>query len=254
MHVYIYDLYLNQKKYNNILSKIETRITDLGLNGKIIRLTETSSLFSIIENETKKNIKTLTVVGNNNILNNTINSILKIYSNKQTLSTNMPIGFIPIGKENNNLSAHLGIDFDIKACDILASRRVEKIDLGKINNLYFLFEAKIEALGTFIEVDNLYSLEINTKGSVDIINLPITSQSSKDMNYSKDAGFFELLISTKKNSLNKNSVSKIKFQCLKLHNPNHQLLVDNSLKISTPVNIEVAKEKIYLIVGKKRTF
>jgi len=35
MHVYVYDSFLNQKKYDRILARLETRITDLGLNGKI---------------------------------------------------------------------------------------------------------------------------------------------------------------------------------------------------------------------------
>ncbi len=36
MHVYVYDSFLNQKKYDRILARLETRITDLGLNGKYL--------------------------------------------------------------------------------------------------------------------------------------------------------------------------------------------------------------------------
>ena len=38
MHVYIYDDYLAKGKYNKAINRMEIRITDLGLNGKILRL------------------------------------------------------------------------------------------------------------------------------------------------------------------------------------------------------------------------
>ena len=38
MYYYLYDSRLNDKKYNNVIAKIETRLTDLGINGKINRL------------------------------------------------------------------------------------------------------------------------------------------------------------------------------------------------------------------------
>ena len=40
MHVYIYDSFLNHKKFEKIIARIETRVTDLGLNGKINRLVD----------------------------------------------------------------------------------------------------------------------------------------------------------------------------------------------------------------------
>ena len=255
MHVYIYDTYVNQKKYHSLLTKIETRITDLGLSGKIIRLNETSSLFSAVENEIKKGVKTITVVGNNNILNNTINSILKIYNNKQVLNKNIPIGFIPIGKENNGLAEYLGISYEINACDVLASRRIEKIDLGKINNSFFLFQVNIQSLGTMLQIDDNYFIEITEKGIVEIINLPANNHVLKDVNYSVNDDLLEVYIKTKSGSFNKNTnISRIKFKKLKIFNKESSLIIDNSVEIKTPAEIEIADEKIYLIVGKNRKF
>ena len=37
MYVYIYDEVVKKRKYNKLLINIEKRITDLGLNGKIIQ-------------------------------------------------------------------------------------------------------------------------------------------------------------------------------------------------------------------------
>ena len=38
MYVYIYDDYLNKGRYNKAINRMEIRLTDLALNGKIIRL------------------------------------------------------------------------------------------------------------------------------------------------------------------------------------------------------------------------
>jgi hypothetical protein len=50
MHIYIYDSFVNQKKYDSTTAKIETRITDLGLNGKIVRLGIIISVEEVINN------------------------------------------------------------------------------------------------------------------------------------------------------------------------------------------------------------
>ena len=100
MHVYIYDTFLSQKKYDSVLARIETRTTDLGLNGKIIRLGLMHSLFDTVENEIKKGAKTITAVGNSELLHKIINIVARL-SSENILIKNIPLGFIPIGKSNN---------------------------------------------------------------------------------------------------------------------------------------------------------
>ncbi|MCK4553680.1 hypothetical protein KAU19_01815, partial [Candidatus Parcubacteria bacterium] len=64
MHIYIYDSYVNQKKYDKVLARIETRITDLGLNGKISRLGLMKNIPDLVYNELKRGVKTIIAVGN----------------------------------------------------------------------------------------------------------------------------------------------------------------------------------------------
>ena len=69
MNVFIYDKFVNEKKFDSIAARIETRITDLGLNGKIVRIGLMNSVDEIIENEVRKESKAIIVVGNNTIFN-----------------------------------------------------------------------------------------------------------------------------------------------------------------------------------------
>ncbi len=99
MHVYIYDDYVSQKKYEQQLIRVETRITDLGLSGKIIRLGMLKNIREAIQDELRRGVKTIIAVGDNKICNTVINAMLGIEhthpAQKQT-----PMAVIPIGKKN----------------------------------------------------------------------------------------------------------------------------------------------------------
>jgi hypothetical protein len=76
MHVYIYDDYLNKGKYHKVINRIEIRLTDLGLNGKIIRLGDIKNIKGTIQNEIKLGAKTIIAVGNNQTVNKIIGALV----------------------------------------------------------------------------------------------------------------------------------------------------------------------------------
>ncbi len=253
MHIYIYDNYVNDKKYQPQISKIETRITDLGLSGKIIRLGAMNSVYNIVEEEIKKGAKTIIAIGDNGLLNQVVNAIAKL----KNVST--PIGFIPVGKTNNELANFLGIPINEEACDVLSARRIEHLDLGKINNSFFLFNSTISTEDTKIEIDKNYSIEIIKRGEISVINIP-TQKIPKEIKPSAKDNILELLINTKgaidlfSDSQKNANNSVFSFKKLHIVNDKKPITVDSSIKIPTPVEITIAKEKINLIVGKNRSF
>ena len=195
MHIYIYDDYTGVKKYYNLLAQIETRLTDLGLNGKIIRLNVMKNIQDAIENEVKRGAKTIIAVGNDITVSRIINAILKTEVHLQT-KIETPLGIIPIGEKNNLISAGLGIKAKEEACDILSARRIEKLDIGRANNNYFLFQAEINAQGTILEMNKNYSIEITQPGEIKIIN--INSETTNKRSDPQD-GKLELFIDSKTN-------------------------------------------------------
>ena len=266
MHIYIYDSYVNQKKYDKILAMVETRITDLGLNGKISRLAPLNNLSkrgeyptglglmknipSLVKNELKTGPNTIIAVGNDQTVSQIINSMA---------GNNAPMGIIPIGGKTNNLiAACLGIKSEEEACDILSARRVIKLDLGKANNQYFLTKATIANQGTIVEIDKNYSIEIIGNGEVNIINMGSDSNNlPKNVKFDPQDGILELYIKTKehKNFLKKITGQSIfPFKKLTIINKCRPVVLDGVIKIPAPVEISAAKQKLNIIVGKERGF
>lgn len=260
MHVYIYDSFLAHKKYDKVLATIETRITDLGLNGKIDRLGPMKNIKNMVENEIKRGAKTIVAVGNDRTVNEVMNVItslkdLKLYNNSA------PLGIIPIGKENNNIAESLGIGQEEEACNILAARRIEKLDLGLANNRFFLLNATIASQGTTIEINQTYSIEIMDKGEISVINLPDKNLDSNKAKFDPRDGIIELLIRVKKSSgflkIGGEKIGESVFSLKKLaihNNKNYPVVLDGCVEIPAPAEISVMKEKIKIIVGKERSF
>lgn len=244
MHVYIYDDYLNKSKYNKIINRIEIRLTDLGLNGKIIRLSNIKNIKGAIQNELRLGAKTLVAVGNNQTVNKIIGAIIdtEIYSDFQKKTV---LGIIPIG-DDNSISSSFGIKDGEEACNVLLARRIEKIDLGSVGRHYFLNQVEIESAGSTIDIDD-YSLEVSERGEIKIINL--LSDPKEKITSNPHDGKLELLIRTKKKDQTFMTIKKIR-----VANPQKKLLIDGIIEIDTPADIEVVQNKISVIVGKERMF
>jgi diacylglycerol kinase (ATP) len=66
------------------------------------------------------------------------------------IDVKLPFGVIPFGT-SNNLSRNLGIPLDIdQACEVIRRGIMKKIDIGKVNDCYFL---NVAGMGVSIEVN-----------------------------------------------------------------------------------------------------
>jgi len=244
MHVYIYDEYLNKAKYNRALNRLEIRLTDLGLNGKIIRLGGIKNIKGTIQNEIKLGAKTIIAVGNNQTVNKIIGAIIdtEIYGDFQKKTF---MGLVPVG-DDNSIASSFGIKNIDDACNILLARRVEKIDLGLVGNYYFLNQASIQSAGTTLEIDD-YTLEIAERGEVRIINL-LSDQKEKIKSNPHD-GKLDILIRTRRRD-----ESIIVVKKLKISNPDEKLVIDGVFEVATPIEVSIMKDMVNVIVGKDRMF
>lgn len=246
MHVYIYDDYLDKSKFNKIINRIEIRLTDLGLNGKIIRLGGIKNIKGTIQNEIKLGAKTIIAVGNNQTVNKIISAIIDtdIYSDfqKKTL-----LGIIPVG-DDNSIAESFGIKDEKEACNILLARRIEKIDLGRAGNYYFLNNAIIQSQGTIMNINN-FSIETLEKGEIKIVNL--LNNKRDDIKSNPHDGLLDVYIRTKKRDETYLTTKKLN---LTNSNPNIKLLIDGVMELETPVELGIIKNHINIIVGKERMF
>jgi len=257
MHIYIYDDYVNTKKYDNALARIETRITDLGLNGKIIRLGLLKNINEAVENELKRGAKTIVAVGSDQTVHKIINAIASAEINNQ-MKVETPLGIIPVGSEGSTIAKTLGIGKEEEAGDVLSARRLEKLDIAQAGRSFFISQATIASQGTTLEIEKDYSIEIMEPGEINVINLSTFSDLPDEAKSSPRDGVLELYIKTKASrKLTKlrpvENQSLFSLKRLTIINQKHPLILDNAVAIPTPAEISVTR-KLNVIVGKGRRF
>jgi len=257
MYYYIYDSFLSNKKYESVLRRIETRLMDLGINGKTEKLTLLKNMGEIVEDAAKKGSTTIIAVGNDK----TVSKIIGYLPNY-----NVILGIIPIGSQNR-IAQILDIPPEEKACDVLSARIIEKVDLGKVNNSYFLSYLEIPSKKELtLECDQYTIVPLSEDTTVNICNFGniLDQNKLKEKIYNPRDGIFEAVISKKtdswspfkifKKSFSESSVfpiKKIKIKCSKECIP---IIADGQATIKTPVTVEVMPKKLKIIVGKNRMF
>ena len=182
-----------------------------------------------VQHEIKLGARTIIAVGNNQTVNKIMGAIIEV---ETTGETRPLLGIIPIGTDNS-IATSFGIKDIEEACSILLARRIEKIDLGLVNNYYFLNQASIQSLNTLIKIDD-YSLEITERGIVKVINL--LSDPKEKIKSNPHDGKLDVLIKTRKRD-----ESIITTKKLLITNPQEKLIIDEVLELNTPVEVSVMK-------------
>jgi diacylglycerol kinase family enzyme len=257
MYFYIYDSFLADKKYENVLARVEARILELGINGKIDKLTILKNLKELVVDAIKRGADTVVAVGDDRIISKVV-SIIAQYS-KVTL------GIIPLGPENK-IAQILGIPEGERACDILSKRIIKKVDLGKVNDSYFISSLEITKGNIKLECDGQYQIEPQfSEGSISICNFgnifKETKLSKKDVSNPQD-GILEAVISSPSSGLfnifkkdfKRDSVFPVKKVKIKCETECIPLLLDGQIVVKTPATVEVAPKKLNIIVGRSRMF
>lgn len=246
MYLYIYDSFLNDKKYTDLLVKIEKRITDLGIKGKIARLSVLKNMKEMITDGVKEGVQTVVAIGNAQTFAKVINVVADL---------DVTLGLIPIDNDNP-IAKTLGIPPKILACDILASRIIKKIDLGKINNYYFVNTAQIENGDVTIEYNDFKVSPVTTKSKITLYNL----SSEKNSSSSPVDGILEAVITPIKSGVfgqKKVEETVLPFTKIKvgsLAEDQVAIVTDDQVIMKTPAEIKVAPEKLKVIVGSDRSF
>lgn len=133
MYVYLYDNFLKHKKFSSTIKSMETRLTDFGIAGKILRLQNFTDPHSLIEEEMRRGATAIVIVGNDQ----TFGHVLSRAAACVTL-----FGFLPVG-EGNTISQVLGIPVGVEATEVLARRRKVKLDVGWIANRHRYFISQL---------------------------------------------------------------------------------------------------------------
>ncbi len=159
MYVYLYDNFLKQKKFASTIKTMETRLTDFGIAGKIIRLQNYTNAHAIVEEEIKRGATAIVIVGNDE----TFGHVLSRAAICDTL-----FGFLPIGSDNS-IADVLGIPVGVEACDVLSRRRKVKLDVGWFNNRYFISRLHIPASDVTVQYDERFKVSARQGAKIELV-------------------------------------------------------------------------------------
>ncbi|PIR94651.1 hypothetical protein COT97_00115 [Candidatus Falkowbacteria bacterium CG10_big_fil_rev_8_21_14_0_10_39_11] len=258
MYYYLYDSFLNDKKYEKVLDRIKTRLLDFEIQGRHERLTLLKTIDALIEDQVKRGVKAVVVVGNDNTFLKAVNVAARL---------GVTLSIIPIG-ENNQIAKTLGIPDAEKSCEILSARKLAQFDLGQVGDFYFFSSLKMSK--------NLDRISISHEGyrvipkakchEVAIVNFHIPRPGLEGKLLKKvqpQDGKLDLLIQSAEEYKGfKKYFSKIKntqvdtiIQGVNFEIKSFEylpLMIDEYKVIKTPVAVKIADKKLLIIVGKNK--
>ncbi|MBU1179880.1 hypothetical protein KJ885_02975, partial [Patescibacteria group bacterium] len=181
-YAYIYAPYLKGSKYEKTMRSVENRLTDLGISGRIHRLSQFKNLKEMIEDDLRRGITTIVVVGDDKIVNEAI---------EIAVEAKIVLGIIPLGGENK-IASLLGIPEGVEACNILSRRLIQFFDIGKINNKTFFSRLFISGQRVPIICDKQYEI-MSFGGDIFIFNLNLEPEDKTIPKINSKDGRFEIL-------------------------------------------------------------
>lgn len=242
MYFYVYDSFLGHKRYDRLLSDTETRLNEVGINGKINRLSVLTNMKDTIEHGIRHGAKTVVIVGNDQTFSEATNTVAQF--------PKIVLGFVPVGSDDENaLAAQFNIPIGVEACDALSARIIRKVPLGKVNNNFFLISAQILSPNATIRCDDKYNISlVGRRSLVSVYNV-----------YEEDGHTLKTVVGPLPGALSGRNQKKTAPNSVFFHEKisvtspdgNVPVLLDENQTVNTPVEISVASEKIQLIAGKE---
>lgn len=160
---YFYDEFLNEKKYEKLLNEVEAEIANKNIGGRIARLAMFRNPQEMMEDLMLGGAKNIVVVGDDTTLK-------KVIASSQNFD---PVfGYLPMGK-SNDMADLLGIQRGKVAVDILAGRYIEKLDIGKINDGFFLKEILIKDPRSRVAIEGQFEIRPSENGMMVIRNVSL---------------------------------------------------------------------------------
>lgn len=251
MFFYLYDKITQDKKLEGVLTQVEHRLIDLGINGRVERMSLFKNMRELIEDAIKREAHTVVAVGNDATFSKALSAVAPFPA--------VSLGFIPMVEETV-FGKLLGIPTGPAACDILSKRLLQQVDLGRLAKTFFITSAEVTVHPDVrVECDGLYSIAAvkpETPIRIDVIG-PVLTQGLGRL-ARPDDGKLEVVLSpvapkgmfTRKmgEAPSVFPVNQVKITA----SESLAVSVDGEVVGKTPCEIEVLPKAVRLIVGKER--
>jgi hypothetical protein len=258
MYYYLYDTFVADRRHEALLSQVEARLADLGISGKVGRMTPFTNPRELVRDEMKAGTKTIVVVGSDE----TLLKVLDGFS-----GSGVALGYIPMGGPDH-LAKSFGIPAGEGACDVLSKRVVHELDLGRVNGQAFLSHVVVPPGKYAVEGEGKFRMTpITVECGVVVANLPTVTEVGKGNEVRVDGdpkdGSLDVLVTSSQDGFWKRLVRSVR--------PNASVLRLSRLVVSGRGQVtgyadggrrvasdrlvfDVAPKALRVIVGKDRGF
>ena len=246
MYLYIYDAFLNQPKYATLLAKIEQRVTDLDIKGRIARLSILKNLKELVSDAVKEGVKTVVAIGDDQTFARVINVVADL---------DVVLGIIPVD-DKSRVAKILGVPPRELACEVVSGRIIKKLDLGKINNQYFMRSAEVANAPVSLLCGAFQIAPTTSEHTIELCNF-----SHEEIHCDPTDGIMEAIITPRRSSLFSGSKplksTILPFRKLVINSLVGEpvsIVTDKQLIMKTPAKIEIVPGRLRVIVGGQRSF
>lgn len=254
MFFYFYDTFVLDKQNEGTLTRVENRIIELGINGRVEKLTPLRNMKELLEDGVKQEAHTIVIIGDDATFVRAVNIVA---------NHNVVLGYIPFGKESA-LAQIFGITDTFEACNILSRRVVKAVNLAKANSNYFLTSLVAKnSEGLNISCDNEFTVSSRTHPTqFSVHNLGDIFSDLENSNVYINTNHLHLqiepqakgrsLFGKKSVSPNAGSVLPIKKAYLDHTDSPIPVVLDNETTLKTPITVTIKPKQQKIIVGKER--
>ncbi len=258
MYTYVYDSFVTDKRHERMLSRVETRLTDLGISGRIERLTMFKNIDEIVADAAEQGCETIVAVGNDETIGRLIDAVG---------GHEMAFGVIPIGEGPHTIAALLGVEEGYEACNVLSRRVLHAVDLGRINDHYFLSSVRIPRTRAAISCNGQYSVIPTEDNEVQVCNLAqvsLTASGEPTISSPRD-GYLETIFQpTPRRGFFSNFFRKpeappaptiVPVRTLSVRHTQPVTVIRDGQRLSSSIlDIEILPNRLKVITGKTRKF
>ena len=235
MYLYLYAPFLRNKKHARDLALIEGRITDFGISGKISQLSQFLKFPAAVKEFGLKRLTTLVLIGDDALLEEAVNAFA---------GTSVVLGYVPVLK--SIYAPELGLPEGLAAVDVIAARRIVKLDLGRIGEKHFLGKVQCEGKGLEVHTPT-FSMFPKGFSRVELINLG-DGETGNDGLITVRVTPFEKTWWNKEPG--KSTVMRIASCRLKAARP-ISVHCGAAGVVKTPIQVDIIPEAIRMIVGRR---
>ncbi len=247
-YAFIYDDFLNDRKYERPLAELEARLASLDLTGRVGRLTLFRSAKDLIESLVSQGVSTVVIVGNDRTLDKVMWFLPDL---------DVTLGYLPVDGPSR-VAEILGIPVGSEACDILAARLIETVDMGKLDDRYFLTEVALEQTTAAVDIEGKFRISPIAGGSVYIRNLGSVGEQGEASADARD-GLLEVVVQPQEDKRggmrrrNNPAATRIfmRFGEIVSNDP-AEVKVDNHVVNSMKFKIGIVPKKLKIITGRRR--